>query len=185
MNSINLRLVQNEENSEDWQTRMLEEVDTVWMTEQEIREIAITEKIHWAWDFRYGTVCLMAMCCCRWELLVWSRDEDHWHWRDQGTGKRVLNALPTWHKNSLRWWQKLERRKVYMSQGEDLRGRSLQQQGIEVYARSVWVSKQGEYFRNGIKEAVGSKKYHAGGEVQTHLEGHKTSGVSRWEVGHS
>lgn len=115
MNSINLRLVQNEENSEDWQTRMLEEVDTVGMTEQEIWEIAITEKIHWAWDFRYGTVCLMAMCCCRWELLVWSRDEDHWHWRDQGTGKRVLNALPTWHKNSLRWWQKLERRKVYMS----------------------------------------------------------------------
>ena len=58
-------------------------------------------------SLRYGAVCLMARCCCWWELLLWSKDEEiftsrskiHWHWRDQGTGKMVLNALPTRYKD--------------------------------------------------------------------------------------
>ena len=56
-------------------------------------------------SLKYGTVCLMARCYYWWELL-WSKDEEiftsrskiHWHWRDQGPGKMVLNASPPRHK---------------------------------------------------------------------------------------
>lgn len=115
-------------------------------------------------SLRYGIVCLMARCCCWWELLLWSKDEEiftsrskiHWHWRDQGTGKMVLNALPTRHKESLRWCQKLEKSKVYMSliKGEP-KGETVTR-GICKLSVSFLT---GEYFRNGIKEAVGSEKW--------------------------
>lgn len=118
-------------------------------------------------SLKYGTVCLMARCCCWWELL-WSKDDEiftsrskiHWHWRDQGTGKTVLNASPTRHKEFTQVMSEIEEKKSLhvTHKGRTQRGDRYRYRSEGYTQLSVSFLTE-EYFRNGIKEAVGSEKW--------------------------
>lgn len=104
MNSINLRLCRIKRTQKTNKPRRCLRSRYCWNDREGAGNLG--NYYHRENSLRYGIVCLMARCCCWWELLLWSKDEEiftsrskiHWHWRDQGTGKMVLNALPTRHK---------------------------------------------------------------------------------------
>ena len=146
-------------------------------------------------SLRYGTVCLMARCCCWWELLLWSKDEEiftsrskiHWHWRDQGTGKMMLNALPTRHKEFTQVMSGAgEKKSLHVThKGRTQRADSYSNRS-ERYMQAQWASLQESISEMSSKRLLGvrSEKYSAGWDVRTHLEGHETNYVSWWEEGH-